>query len=83
MTVSVRAAGEPFLYDRVSRHILDLVDKGTLQPGDRAPSLRALSRQLRVSISTVSQAYAGLQDLGVLRVLKLSCLSIHCTGCIS
>ena len=68
MTVSVRAAGEPFLYDRVSRHILDLVEKGTLKPGDRAPSLRALSRQLRVSISTVSQAYAGLQDLGVLRV---------------
>ena len=27
-----------------------------------------MSRQLRVSISTVSQAYAALQDLGVLRV---------------
>jgi len=68
MTVSVRSDGEGFLYDRVSRHILELVEKGTLKPGDRAPSLRGLSRQLRVSISTVSQAYAALQELGVLRV---------------
>ncbi len=71
MTVSVAAAaaaGDGFLYDQVVRHMLDLVEKGTLKPGDRAPSLRGLSRQLRVSISTVNQAYAALQELGVLRV---------------
>ncbi|MCP5313021.1 MAG: PLP-dependent aminotransferase family protein [Chromatiaceae bacterium] len=68
MTVSVHAEGEGFLYDRVSRHILDLVGNGTLKPGDRVPSLRGLSRQLKVSISTVSQAYTGLQQIGVLRV---------------
>ena len=68
MTVSARVGGDGYLYDRVTRHILDLVEKGTLKPGDRAPSLRGLSKQLRVSISTVSQAYAALQELGVLRV---------------
>lgn len=68
MTVSLHTAGDGFLYDQVTRHVLDLVEKGTLQPGDRAPSLRGLSKQLRVSISTVSQAYNALQDLGVLRV---------------
>ncbi len=68
MTVAVQPDGDGFLYDQVSRHIRELIDKGTLKPGDRAPSLRGLSRQLRVSISTVSQAYASLQELGVLRV---------------
>ena len=68
MTVSARVSGDGYLYDRVTRHILDLVEKGVLKPGDRAPSLRGLSKQLKVSISTVSQAYSALQELGVLRV---------------
>ena len=68
MTVAAKPAEQGFLYDQVTRHILDLIDRGTLKPGDRAPSLRALSRQLKVSISTVSQAYATLQELGALRV---------------
>ena len=57
-----------FLYDQVTRHVLGLVEKGTLKPGDRAPSLRGLGRQLGVSISTVTQAYNALQEMGVLRV---------------
>ncbi len=61
-------ARQEFLYDRVSRHVLDLIEQGTLQPGERAPSLRGLSRQLKVSISTVKQAYAELEARGVLRV---------------
>ncbi|MCB1924931.1 MAG: aminotransferase class I/II-fold pyridoxal phosphate-dependent enzyme, partial [Gammaproteobacteria bacterium] len=68
MTVSATASSDGFLYDRVSQHLLELVAAGTLKPGDRAPSLRGLSRQLNVSISTVSQAYNRLQDMGVLRV---------------
>jgi DNA-binding transcriptional MocR family regulator len=68
MTVSTSPDNGEFLYDRVSRHVLELVEKGTLRPGDRAPSLRGLSRQLGVSISTVSQAYDALQTRGVLRV---------------
>lgn len=68
MAVSTDSPEQGFLYDRVSRYIVDLVEKGTLRPGDRAPSLRGLSRQLKVSIATVSQAYSGLQDIGVLRV---------------
>lgn len=67
----VTADGAPgeagYRYDEVVRHIRALVDAGTLKPGDRAPSLRGLSRQLRVSISTVTQAYQLLQDSGILR----------------
>ncbi len=57
---------DSFKYDQVSRYISGLIEKGELKPGDKAPSLRILSKQLGVSISTVSQAYLSLEDQGVL-----------------
>lgn len=56
-----------FKYDQVSSYIMDLIHKGTLKPGDRVPSLRKLSSTLKVSISTISQAYLSLEDKGVLK----------------
>jgi DNA-binding transcriptional MocR family regulator len=66
MTVSVPNSAETFKYDQVSRYITDLIQKGDLKPGDKAPSLRKLSKELSVSISTVSQSYLSLEDQGVL-----------------
>jgi DNA-binding transcriptional MocR family regulator len=40
--------------------------QGALRPGDRAPSLRQLSREQRVSISTALQAYLWLEGRGYL-----------------
>ncbi|MDJ0882130.1 MAG: PLP-dependent aminotransferase family protein [Gammaproteobacteria bacterium] len=57
---------ERFKYDQVSGYIMDLIDKGTLKPGDRVPSLRKLSKTLKVSISTINQAYLSLEDKGVI-----------------
>ncbi|HTL31052.1 MAG TPA: PLP-dependent aminotransferase family protein [Tepidisphaeraceae bacterium] len=50
------------LYQQVSQHIQTLIDQGTLRPGERVPSVRKLSRQLDVSVSTVLQAYRQLED---------------------
>jgi DNA-binding transcriptional MocR family regulator len=55
---------DELLYERVSAHIISLIDHGTLRPGDRIPSVRKLSHQLDVSISTVLQAYRRLEDAG-------------------
>ena len=66
MAVSVLSRSDSFKYDQVSRYINDLIDKGDLKPGDKAPSLRKLSKQLGVSISTVSQSYLSLEDQGIL-----------------
>ena len=66
MTVSIQAQTESFKYDQVTRYINDLIEKGDLKPGDKAPSLRKLSKQLGVSIATVSQSYLNLEDQGVL-----------------
>ena len=66
MTVSVQSSSASFKYDQVSRYITELIEKGDLKPGDKAPSLRNLSKELNVSISTVSQSYLSLEDQGVL-----------------
>lgn len=58
------AASEGFLYDRIAAHIERLIASGALPNGSRAPSLRALGRDLGVSINTVQLAYDKLERLG-------------------
>jgi DNA-binding transcriptional MocR family regulator len=55
-----------FRYEEVANLIAGLVDSGTLRPGSRAPSLREISRQQSISLSTALQAYRLLEDRGVL-----------------
>lgn len=50
-----------FLYRQVIDLITENIDSGTLQPGDRLPSLRRMSEQIGVSIPTVRQAYIELE----------------------
>ncbi|MGH8641384.1 MAG: GntR family transcriptional regulator, partial [Burkholderiales bacterium] len=54
------------LYESVASEISTLINSGTLEPGDRVPSVRRLSQQKRVSISTVLQAYAVLENRGLI-----------------
>src|SRR5262245_5433053 len=56
-----------YRYEETARFITDLVDNGTLIPGARVPSLREITRQRRVSLSTALQAYRALEDRGVLQ----------------
>lgn len=63
---------QPYRYRAVERHILALVESGTLKSGDKLPSLRRLSRQLGVSISTISQAYLELEKKGMVNARERS-----------
>ena len=54
------------LYIRIAENVTRQVARGALRPGDRVPSLRKLSRQQRVSISTALQAYLWLESRGYL-----------------
>lgn len=57
---------EGLLYERVAGHIAGLIERGTLRPGDRVPSVRSLSRQQGVSVATVVQAYLHLEGHGLI-----------------
>ncbi|MCG3119245.1 MAG: Histidinol-phosphate aminotransferase [bacterium] len=60
------ANAEQHLYEQVAHQIQGLIEQGTLRPGERIPSVRRFSAQNGVSISTVMQAYALLEDHGVI-----------------
>ncbi|WP_242393849.1 aminotransferase-like domain-containing protein [Anaeromyxobacter oryzisoli] len=57
----------PLLYQQLAAQIAAAIDSGALRAGDRAPSVRKLSVQHGVSVSTVLQAYAHLEAEGLLR----------------
>lgn len=59
-------SASPYRYALVRRHILQLIEAGTLKPGDRIPSLRQMSTQMRMSLTTISQAYLELESQGVI-----------------
>jgi len=52
------------LYEQVAGSIRQLIEEGSLKPGDRVPSVRRLSRHQGVSISTVLQAFMQLENGG-------------------
>lgn len=54
------------LYVQIATTFTRQVASGTLRTGDRVPSLRRLSRQHRVSMSTALQAYLWLENRGYL-----------------
>jgi len=53
-------------YQELADHLADLIHQGTYPPGGRIPSVRQMSRQHGVSISTVLQAYYLLEDRGLI-----------------
>ena len=64
--VLVAQSSEKHLYQQVADHMQELIAQGTLQTGDRLPSVRKLHQQLSVSISTVMEAYRLLEDRGLI-----------------
>lgn len=54
------------LYRELSDRIAGLIEGGTFPSGSRLPSVRRLSREQRVSVTTVLEAYGRLEDLGVI-----------------
>ncbi|CAM5786496.1 aminotransferase-like domain-containing protein [Rhizobacter fulvus] len=54
------------LYARIARHYRGAIRSGALAPGDAMPSVRALTRLHRVSLSTALQACRSLEAEGLL-----------------
>ena len=55
-----------FLYELLATELTGLIGSGTFRPGDRLPSVRRLSAQRKISVSTVLQAYMLLEDRGLI-----------------
>jgi DNA-binding transcriptional MocR family regulator len=71
-------AGKPLLYETVAAKVGGMIEQGTFRPGDRIPSIRALSRQMRVSINTVMEAYGQLENLHMIEARPQSGYYVRC-----
>jgi len=50
-----------FRYEKVREHITGMIEEGLLKPGDKLPSLRSMSDQMGLSITTIMKAYTDLE----------------------
>lgn len=55
-----------YLYQDVAGKLAGLIDEGVLRAGERVPSVRRISAQEGVSVSTILQAYTLLESRGYL-----------------
>ncbi len=53
------------LYEKLAADLAGMIAGGTLRHGDRLPSVRRLSQERRLSVSTVVQALRQLEDRGL------------------
>lgn len=56
---------EPALYKRIAAEIRRQIHEGSLQPGDRLPAIRHLTREWNCTPGTVQHAYAELASEGL------------------
>ena len=52
------------LYKQVTDQVKDAIASGTLKPETKLPSIREMSKELKVSIITIKRAYADLEREG-------------------
>lgn len=55
------------LYEDVADRVSVMIDQGVFRTGERIPSVRSLSRQFKVSVTTVLEAYKLLEDRGAIK----------------
>ena len=53
-------------YEQIRSHIAEQVASGTLEPGDRLPTVRGLAEDLGVATNTVARAYRELEQSGAI-----------------
>ncbi len=49
------------LYEEIANQLILSIDKGTLKPGEKVPSIRKFSHDMKVSINTIKEAYSLLE----------------------
>lgn len=64
MRIVVSNSADAPLYEQVAEQIKVAVLAGELGDGDALPSVRALARDLRISVITTTRAYAELEAAG-------------------
>lgn len=63
------SSGKP-IYEQITDQIKSSILSGELQEGQALPSMRALARDLRISVITTKRAYAELEEAGFIDTVQ-------------
>ena len=66
MNIIISNVGDKPIYDQIYQQIKTAILSGSLAPGQALPSIRALAKDLRVSVITTKRAYEELERAGYL-----------------
>lgn len=66
MELIIRNTTNQPIYDQISSQIMAQIIAGKLAPGDTLPSIRALAKDLKISVITTKRAYDELEAEGFL-----------------
>ena len=62
-------SGAP-IYDQIYSQIKDAILSGQVTEGEALPSIRALAKDLRISVITTKRAYAELEEAGFIDTVQ-------------
>ena len=66
MEIIIRNTGGQPIYEQIYSQLKAQIIAGVLTPGDALPSIRALAKELKISVITTKRAYAELEAEGFL-----------------
>ena len=66
MELIIRNTANQPIYDQIRAQLKSQIISGTLQPGEALPSIRALAKDLKISVITTKRAYDELESEGFL-----------------
>lgn len=64
MDIIIRNTGDTPIYEQITNQIKSLILSGALTEGELLPSMRALAKDLRISVITTKRAYEELEREG-------------------
>ena len=79
VVINVNNSSRVYKYEQVAADITQLIESGTFRPGDRIPSVRQLSRQRKISVTTVLEAYYLLEARGLIEARPRSGFYVRTT----
>ena len=70
MDIIISNASEKPIYDQIYSQVKSAIMKGVLKEGDALPSIRALARDLKISVITTTRAFDDLERDGFIHSVQ-------------
>lgn len=69
MNIFISNSGEQPIYEQITGQIKEMILRGDLKGGDMLPSMRALAKDLHISVITTKRAYEELERDGFIHTM--------------